>query len=200
MARQQGGGAMSRAWMPFYVGDYLADTQHLTTLQHGAYVLLIMAYWQRGGLPDDDQAIAGICRLNRAQWESNSQAIAKLFLPGWKHKRIERELEKANQLSEKRALAGRKGGRLSRGKDNETRFIDQAIAKQTGTQSQSHSNCSESGAARETANGEQSAGLLATALPAGALARPPETERGAKPKLQASSRLAEIVKERGWAG
>jgi uncharacterized protein YdaU (DUF1376 family) len=130
---------MSRAWMPLYVGDYLADTQHLTTIQHGAYLLLIMAYWQRGGLPNDEEAIAGICRLNRSQWESNRSAIAKLFLSGWKHKRIDRELEKAKVLSEKRAMAGRKGGALSHAKNNNERFVVQTIAKQTGTQSQSQS-------------------------------------------------------------
>ena len=116
--------------MPLYIGDYLADTQHLTTLQHGAYVLLIMHYWQRGSLPAGDEAIAGICRLNRTQWESNRQAIAKLFLPGWKHKRIDIELEKMRVVSEKRALAGQKGGFSNRGKTNTERHLNGAIAKQ----------------------------------------------------------------------
>jgi hypothetical protein len=42
-------------YMQFYVGDHLAATSDLSTLEQGAYLLLIFNYWQRGGpLPDDD--------------------------------------------------------------------------------------------------------------------------------------------------
>jgi len=105
-------------WMPLYIADYLADTRHLTTLQHGAYLLLIMEYWQKGRLPGTDAERARVSGLNAKQWLSNRLAIAAMFDSDWRHSRIERELEKANELRLKRALFGSKGGRTSRGRNN----------------------------------------------------------------------------------
>lgn len=139
---------MGRPWMPLYIGDYLKDTGHLTTLQHGAYLLLIMHYWQHGGLPADDAAKARICRLTGKQWESNCLAFASLFHSDWSHKRIDGELEKQKIISEKRAMFGRKGGTASRGKNNVERFVDQANAKQKGGQSHKYITSTESVAAR----------------------------------------------------
>lgn len=70
---------MSHAWMPLYVADYLADTGHLSTLEHGAYMLLIMHYWQTGGLPDDDRKLARIARLQLDQWQEIRDTIRFLF-------------------------------------------------------------------------------------------------------------------------
>jgi uncharacterized protein YdaU (DUF1376 family) len=40
---------MSAPYMPLFVADYLADTAHLTAAEHGAYLMLVMNYWQRAG-------------------------------------------------------------------------------------------------------------------------------------------------------
>jgi len=127
---------MSKGWMPLYIGDYLADTRHLTLEQHGAYLLLIMHYWQHGGLPTDDASLRRIVFIfgsnSSRTWKRMRAAIAPLFQPGWRHKRIDKELEKAKEISMKRAVSGQKGAQLSRGRNN---FERQAIAKQTGAQS-----------------------------------------------------------------
>jgi uncharacterized protein YdaU (DUF1376 family) len=92
-------------WMPFYVADYLADTGHLSTLEHGAYLLLIMHYWRRGGLPDNDAQLARVCHVSEAEWQDIRSTLAALFDAEWKHKRIEAELVR----SEARSAAGKAG-------------------------------------------------------------------------------------------
>jgi uncharacterized protein YdaU (DUF1376 family) len=108
-------------YMPLYVADYLADAAHLTTTQHGAYLLLIMNYWQRGrALPDDDRRLASICRLGPREWARNRDALSEFFEVGggvWVHNRIAKELarvadkslksKKAAQASVKRRFGER---------------------------------------------------------------------------------------------
>ena len=101
---------MRRPWMPLYVADYLADTSHLTCAESGAYLHLIMHYWQRGSLPNDDQKLSSIARASLEQWYSMRGTIAEFFGEGWTHSRIDRELEESRKAYEKRALAGKMGG------------------------------------------------------------------------------------------
>ena len=111
-------------WMPLYCADYLADTRHLTTIQHGAYLLLIMEYWLKGRLPDDVTTLRAITLLDRHAWHRNKAVLAALFeQPGWRHPRVERELEKAKDLKLKRSVYGSKGGRISRGNSNNERVL-----------------------------------------------------------------------------
>lgn len=88
-----------RIWMPLYIADYLSDTAHLTTLQHGAYLLLIMHYWIKGKLPDNEDVIRRIARMDRRQWADHRDMMASLFESGWVHKRIDAELSKAIEKS-----------------------------------------------------------------------------------------------------
>lgn len=92
--------------MPLHVGDYLKDTGHLTVIEHGAYMLLIMRYWQDGGLPADEKLIARYAHLTAEQWSESRPVLVALFDEGWKHKRIDAELVKAAEIIGKRKAAG----------------------------------------------------------------------------------------------
>jgi uncharacterized protein YdaU (DUF1376 family) len=95
--------------MPLYVADYLADTAHLSAAQSGAYLHLIMHYWQTGGLPNDDRVLARIAKMSATEWRGARSIVQALFQDGWKHGRIDFELSEADRISK----AGRAGGKAS---------------------------------------------------------------------------------------
>lgn len=69
----------NRAWMPLHIADYLADTGHLTATEHGAYLLMIMHYWQNGSLPANERVIARIAKLSAEQWEESRDRLLSFF-------------------------------------------------------------------------------------------------------------------------
>jgi uncharacterized protein YdaU (DUF1376 family) len=100
-------------WLPIYVGDYLADTMHLTTEQHGAYFLLILAYWKNRGKLADGR-VQGIVKMDKDSWTINRGIVEEFFdtktFPGfWYHKRIEKELQNALIRKQAAENRGKKG-------------------------------------------------------------------------------------------
>jgi uncharacterized protein YdaU (DUF1376 family) len=89
--------------MPLYVTDYLADTGHLTTTQHGAYLLLIMHYWANDGLPSDEAGIARITRMSARQWTQSRDVLMSLFGDNWSHSRCDHEIAQAIEISRVRS-------------------------------------------------------------------------------------------------
>lgn len=89
------------AWMPFWIGDYLADTMTLTRDQHGGYFLLLLAYWRnRGPLPDDDEELAAITRASPDEWAKLRGKLARFFTVAdglWSHGRADKELAEATK-------------------------------------------------------------------------------------------------------
>lgn len=67
--------------MPLFTDAYLADTRHLTTIQHGAYLLLLMVAWRTrdGTLPNDDAVLARYAGLTRAQWGRMKPTLMAFF-------------------------------------------------------------------------------------------------------------------------
>lgn len=123
------------AWMPLWIGDYLADTMHLTATQHGAYLLLIMAHWRRPeGLPNDSEFLRQTARMTPEEWASEAQACLAFFTEKdgvLTHKRVVEEQSKAVAKHAKLSAAGRKGGKSG---------LSEAKARLKQSQSQSHNN------------------------------------------------------------
>lgn len=127
------------AWMPLYVADYLADTGHLTMAEHGAYILLIMHYWQNGALPDDEKKIARICRASHREWETIRDTMADLFAENWRHKRIDEELARAEAIWDKRRAAGRASADIRASKRSTSApTLVEHMGQQKGNQPQPH--------------------------------------------------------------
>jgi uncharacterized protein YdaU (DUF1376 family) len=87
-------------YMQFHIAEYLADTSHLTTEEHGAYLLLIFNYWQRGKpLDNSNGRLANVVRMSNERWTDVSTSVREFFqVEGdvWTHARIERDLKRVN--------------------------------------------------------------------------------------------------------
>ena len=114
------GGRGPDTWMPLYIGDYLADTLHLSAEQHGAYLMLLMAAWRKGGaLPDDDNQLSAIAKLSPQQWKKGKPVLAAFFnVEGgfWRQKRLNAELAIAVESQQKKQAAGKAGALARYGK------------------------------------------------------------------------------------
>lgn len=115
---------MSSPFMQLYVADYLGDTRHLTTEQHGAYLLLLMTMWRSDGrLPNDDKKLARIAGTTPSRWAKIAPEVMEFFdVDGSEitNARLSKELEKAQEKSIKRAVSGTKGAQAKALKNKRT--------------------------------------------------------------------------------
>lgn len=126
---------MSRAFVAFYMGDYQKKTQHLDTLQHGAYFLLLQHCWTHGAIPLEPAGRAAIARMTPLQWKKIAPTLNVFFDEEGRNKRATEEVDKAERVSTIRAMAGQKGGFASgRSKSKQIGSRPVAIAKQTTQQ------------------------------------------------------------------
>ena len=102
---------MPRRYLNINIGDYLRDTQGLSSTVSGGYLHLLMHYVAHGSLPKDDETLARIARMDRQQWRRNKPKIAKFFDSNWHQARIETDIARQDRLSILRKAAGHEGGR-----------------------------------------------------------------------------------------
>lgn len=118
------------AWMPLWIGSYLADTMALSRDSHGGYLLLLFAYWRnKGPLPDDDDDLAGITKATPAEWKKLRPRLARFFdiADGyWSHGRADKELKKAGMLKAAAVSKARAGAEARWGKHRKQSSEDAA--------------------------------------------------------------------------
>jgi len=92
--------------IPLFPDAYHRDTTHLTTEEHGAYLLLLMAAWGSDdcSLPHDERRLAALVKMPVAKWRK----LAPTVLEFWtiekgriSQKRLTKEWHYVQQKSEK---------------------------------------------------------------------------------------------------
>jgi uncharacterized protein YdaU (DUF1376 family) len=107
--------------MPLWISDFLGDTLDLDAREIGAYMLLLMAMWQRGGaLPSDPKKLCRIARAGRG-WPKTWAAIERFFVTQNDvivNNRLSAELQKVDTKRRVNAHAGALGGKAKSLKAN----------------------------------------------------------------------------------
>jgi uncharacterized protein YdaU (DUF1376 family) len=119
-------------FMPLYTSDYLGDTGHLSTEEHGAYLLILMQMWNAGGaLPADPSKLARVARCSTKKWLAMQDNVLAFFnIDGDQitNNRLTKERQKVEAKTEVRRSAGAKGGAAKALKTKEQPLAN-AIAK-----------------------------------------------------------------------
>jgi uncharacterized protein YdaU (DUF1376 family) len=118
--------------MPLYASDYLGDTGHLSTEEHGAYLLILMQMWNAGGsLPSDPAKLARVARCSTKKWLAMADTILAFFhIDGDRitNDRLTKERQKVEAKTEVRRAAGAMGGTAKAQKTKKQRVAN-AVAK-----------------------------------------------------------------------
>lgn len=104
-------------YFEFYPGDYSRDTRHCSLAEHGAFLLLLSAYYAtEKPLPADYVALYRICSAMTPDEQAAVRTVADAFFPladdGLRHnKRADEEIPRALARIETARANGGKGGR-----------------------------------------------------------------------------------------
>ena len=99
----------------FNIADYRKDTGHLSTIEHGIYRQLIDWYYlDEQPITAETQVVIRRLRLGSDELKFLENVLSDFFVldkTGYKHKRIEVEIEDYHEQAEKNQRNGKLGGR-----------------------------------------------------------------------------------------
>lgn len=98
--------------LPLWTDAYLADTMHMSCLESGAYLHLLMAAWRTPGctLPDDDKMLGRMARCTPREWAKIRSVVMNFWTHDektktWSQKRLLKEREYVRETSDRRKHA-----------------------------------------------------------------------------------------------
>lgn len=99
-------------FFPLYTDAYLADTTHLTTTEHGAYLLLLMTAWRSPAccLPDDDARLARYAKMTLDKWRKIRPTLVQFFRIAdgqWHQPRLQDEFQHLQSKKSQQSKAGK---------------------------------------------------------------------------------------------
>jgi uncharacterized protein YdaU (DUF1376 family) len=102
---------MTLSFIAFHMRDYQRDTQQLPLEGHGAYFLLLQHCWTHGRIPLDDASRAAICKVSQQRWRKQlAPLVSSYFDLNGENKRATAEIDKAEKVRLRQAMAGHRGG------------------------------------------------------------------------------------------
>ncbi len=137
--------------MPLFLDAYLADTTHLCTEEHGAYLLLLMAMWRRNGsVPNDDKDLARIVGVSPSKWRKIKDRILPfLTIEGDEisQKRLRKEWDFVQGKRRRNEENGRLGGRPRGNKNNGLQIANGYSAQNPNESTHTHTQSQEKASA-----------------------------------------------------
>ncbi len=96
--------------IPLFPDSYHKDTTHLTTEEHGAYLLLMMAAWGSDdcSIPDNHARLAALVKLPLQRWRRIADTVLEFWTlenGRWHQKRLRKEWYYVQAKSAKRKAA-----------------------------------------------------------------------------------------------
>jgi uncharacterized protein YdaU (DUF1376 family) len=103
-------------YFQFNIGDYRKDTVHLSRLEHSIYRDLIDWYYlDEKPIPKKTQSVSRRLRLVSQEEQNALIAVLQDFFicseDGWRHKRIDQEIQDYHDMCQTNRVNGGKGGR-----------------------------------------------------------------------------------------
>jgi len=115
-------------YMQLYVADYLADTAYLDVIESGAYLHLLMNYWQTGKpLPNNDKKLARIAKCTDEQWLNVRSTVVEYFVEQETvliHNRVEDDLLAVSEKLTKASKAGKASAKARAASRNAKKSTD----------------------------------------------------------------------------